>query len=53
MHAPSFWQGAAFRFLAGVLLGFLCYLRCFALAVGSHALYDILLSVQKFLQYDL
>ena len=42
----SFWRGFAFRYIAGVMLGFLCYLRSFGVAVGSHALYDILVVLQ-------
>jgi hypothetical protein len=46
--ALDFWRGFSFRFLAGVLLAYLCHLRAFGIAVGAHAFYNILIAFQRF-----
>lgn len=45
-----FWVGFVFRTVAGVYFAALYYFRCFGVAVGAHAFYDILVSVDHALR---
>ena len=45
LGAWTFWFGAVFRFLAGVLFGLLFVFRGFGVAVGSHAAYNVLVKL--------
>lgn len=45
LDAWTFWFGAVFRFLAGVLFGALFVFRGFGVAVGSHAAYNVLVKL--------